>query len=278
MDVEVLGRSGAESPTLTRSGIRALGASRRRGTLATSWGSWRPSDPASDGQLEIKPERDALQQLADQSSLTPSRLLSQLRLDGDGFEPVRLAMLKFRHFQAPMSLPGLSNSVTLLTLSFVAWAMAGQAAGLRTLTISALGWCWMMLALGLSWRAVGECPQLESLVLRLGRQSDPSAPIYLGSNLLKYLPGGIWHFVKRVRLLASSIGTGPALVSVLLEPMLMAVAAMLWVPFGGFQVDSRFDSLACLASLPRWRSRCCAALSASGFAGSTGSITMRQSH
>ena len=79
-----------ESPTLglreRHQGRWAL--PRRRGTLATSWGELAAKQTRRpDGQLEIKPERDALQQLADQSGLTPSRLLSQLRLDGDGFEP-----------------------------------------------------------------------------------------------------------------------------------------------------------------------------------------------
>jgi len=79
-----------ESPTLglreRHQGRWAL--PRRRGTLATSWGDLAAKQTRRpDGQLEIKPERDALQQLADQSGLSPPRLLSQLRLDGDGFEP-----------------------------------------------------------------------------------------------------------------------------------------------------------------------------------------------
>ena len=79
-------------------------------------------------------------------------------------------------------------------------------------------------------------------------------PLYLSSNLLKYLPGGVWHFLQRVRILGPSIGTGPALVSVLLEPMLMAVAALLWVPFGGWQSGlAVLAPLPALLLLPRWR-------------------------
>ena len=79
-----------ESPTL---GLRERQQGRwvlprRRGTLATTWGDLAAKQTRRpDGQLELKPERDALQQLADRSGLPPSRLLSQLRLDGDGFEP-----------------------------------------------------------------------------------------------------------------------------------------------------------------------------------------------
>ena len=87
-----------------------------------------------------------------------------------------------------------------------------------------------------------------------GTGSIPLVPLYLSSNLLKYLPGGVWHFLQRVRALGPSIGTGPALVSVLLEPMLMAVAALLWVPFGGWQNGFALVApLPALLLLPRWR-------------------------
>ena len=167
-------------------------------------------------------------------------------------------MLKLRRLPWSGSVPGgLKLWVTLLTLSFVAWALKGHAAGLRSLTISALGWWWLMLAIGLSWLSlVVNAVSWRVLVLWLGHGTGqtPLLPLYLSSNLLKYLPGGIWHFVKRVRALAPSIGTGPALVSVLLEPMLMAVAALLWVPFGGFQSGlALLAPLPALLLLPRWR-------------------------
>jgi len=76
----------------------------------------------------------------------------------------------------------------------------------------------------------------------------------LSSNLLKYLPGGIWHFVERMRVLRPHMGAGPALASVLLEPLLMVVAALLWVPFGGWQ--SGLAIACCLPTMlliPRWR-------------------------
>jgi len=167
-------------------------------------------------------------------------------------------MLKLRRLPGTISLPGgLKLWVTLLTLSFVAWALQGHLAGLRSLTISTLGWWWLLLALGLSWLSlVVNALSWRVLVLWLGHGTGPTplVPLYLSSNLLKYLPGGVWHFVKRVRVLAPSIGTGPALVSVLLEPMLMAVAALLWVPFGGFQGGlALLAPLPALLLLPRWR-------------------------
>jgi len=165
-----------------------------------------------------------------------------------------------KRFQSLLSakLPGgLKLWITLLTLGFVGWALAGHAAGLRSLAISAQGWWWLVLALGLSWLSlVVNAGAWKVLVgwLGHGTGSIPLVPLYLSSNLLKYLPGGVWHFLQRVRALGPSIGTGPALVSVLLEPMLMAVAALLWVPFGGWQNGFALVApLPALLLLPRWR-------------------------
>ncbi|MBE9139933.1 UPF0104 family protein, partial [Nodosilinea sp. LEGE 07088] len=55
-----------------------------------------------------------------------------------------------------------------------------------------------------------------------------STPVYLKTNLLKYLPGNVWHFYGRVRALAGiGVARGPAIVGVALEPLLMAAAALL---------------------------------------------------
>ena len=152
---------------------------------------------------------------------------------------------------------GVKLWITLLTLGFVVWALAGHAAGLRSLAITAQGWWWLVLALGLSWLSlVVNAGAWQVLVSWLGHGtgSTPLVPLYLSSNLLKYLPGGVWHFIKRVRVLGPSIGTGPALVSVLMEPMLMVVAALLWVPFGGWQSGlALLTPLPALLLLPRWR-------------------------
>mgnify|MGYP006236519069 FL=1 len=119
---------------------------------------------------------------------------------------------------------GLKLWITLITLGFVGWALAGHAVGLRALSITSEGWWWLVLALGLSWLSlVVNAGAWQVLVRWLGHGSGstPLVSLYLSSNLLKYLPGGVWHFLQRVRALGPSIGTGPALVSVLLEPCLL---------------------------------------------------------
>lgn len=52
--------------------------------------------------------------------------------------------------------------------------------------------------------------------------------IYLQTNLAKYIPGNIWHFLGRIQGATSQgISWGVAGLSVLLEPLLMAAAALL---------------------------------------------------
>ena len=152
---------------------------------------------------------------------------------------------------------GLRLWVTLASLSFVAWSLAGHLAGLRQLTISGRGWWWLLFGLGLSWASlVVNALAWRVLVAWLGHGAEAVdlVALHLRSNLLKYLPGGVWHFVDRLRELQPRIGTNRALVSVLLEPLLMAVAALLWLPAGGWQAGlGLLAPLPALLLLPRWR-------------------------
>ncbi len=52
-------------------------------------------------------------------------------------------------------------------------------------------------------------------------------PVYLKTNIAKYLPGSIWHYYGRVWAVTKSGGSrNAAMASVLLEPLLMAAAAL----------------------------------------------------
>ena len=52
--------------------------------------------------------------------------------------------------------------------------------------------------------------------------------IYLITNIAKYLPGNVWHFSGRIIAVSKQEGSlGAATLSVLLEPLLMAAAALL---------------------------------------------------
>lgn len=76
---------------------------------------------------------------------------------------------------------------------------------------------------GLAWK---------ELVKWLGYKNNNVNIVYLflKTNILKYLPGGIWHFLDRFRVLSSSIPPEQAFSSVLLEPFLMVSAALFLLP------------------------------------------------
>ena len=158
---------------------------------------------------------------------------------------------------------GLRLWVTLASLGFVGWALAGHVSGLQELTITARGWWWLLLGLALSWLSlVVNAIGWRVLVDWLGHDSEGMGlvPLHLRTNLLKYLPGGIWHFVDRLRTLQPAMGANRALVSVLLEPLVMAVAALLWVPFGGWQSGLALVCvLPAVVLVPRWRDPCSSA-------------------
>jgi hypothetical protein len=53
-------------------------------------------------------------------------------------------------------------------------------------------------------------------------------PVYLQTNLAKYIPGNVWHFYGRIRAVqAAGSSLEAASLSTLLEPLLMATAAVL---------------------------------------------------
>lgn len=59
--------------------------------------------------------------------------------------------------------------------------------------------------------------------------------VYLWTNIAKYLPGNIWHFYGRIVAVKKMGGSlGAASLSVLLEPVLMAVAALIVALLGNW--------------------------------------------
>lgn len=147
--------------------------------------------------------------------------------------------------------------VTVASLAFLAVAVAQQGDQLVQQNLDAAGWLWLALGLGFSWLSIllnGVAWRV--LVAWLGHRQQQLAlvPLFVRTNVLKYLPGGIWHLVERVRVLRHSIGAAPALAAVLLDPLLIVAAALLLLLPGGWQ-----SGLVCLAPLPavvllpRWR-------------------------
>ncbi|MEM8831475.1 MAG: lysylphosphatidylglycerol synthase domain-containing protein [Cyanobacteria bacterium P01_G01_bin.19] len=92
---------------------------------------------------------------------------------------------------------------------------------------------WLMLAMALS---VTICAHIWSgwvwtWILKLFKQPlgvKAGIKVYLTTNIAKYSPGNIWHYYGRITAVSRTGGSkGAAILSVLLEPLLMAAAALL---------------------------------------------------
>lgn len=147
--------------------------------------------------------------------------------------------------------------ITLASLLFLAVAVVQQGDQLRDQSLDAAGWSWLVFGFGFSWLSILINGTAWSVLVDwLGQRPADLAlvPLFVRTNVLKYLPGGIWHLVDRVRVLRPSIGTGSALAAVLLDPLLIVAAAFLLLLPGGWQ-----NGLVLLAPLPavlmvrRWR-------------------------
>ncbi len=169
-----------------------------------------------------------------------------------------MQFILFKKYFSKLSLPGgLRLWITLASLIFVAIVCWKNWIQLRKVSIDSEGWYWLLASFlfsilsilmnAIAWRSLVHW--LENTTIKLNL-----IPLYLQSNLLKYLPGGIWHFVDRLRALRPLIGSGPALASVILEPFILASATLLWVPLMGLNIGLH---LACYLPLiflfTRWR-------------------------
>ena len=164
----------------------------------------------------------------------------------------------------PFRVPGgLRLWITLLSMGFVLAALVNHGRQLAALSPDVQGWLWLLLGVGFSLLSLVVNSLAWGVVMRwLGIRPawEALVTLYMTSNLRKYLPGGIWHLASRVQTLRRGhqavprpTGTGLALVAVLMDPLLAAVAALALVPIGGWQ---RGLALLCLLPLglllPRW--------------------------
>ena len=117
-----------------------------------------------------------------------------------------------------------------LTVFFIAKTLKDHAGEVVALRVSNTGWGILAIALFFTPLAHIWSGWVWNLILRELNQPVSgiwSVQTYLKTNIAKYLPGNVWHFYGRI-LAAKSIGISleAATVSVLLEPLLMASAAL----------------------------------------------------
>lgn len=117
------------------------------------------------------------------------------------------------------------------TLFFLAKAVKDHWQDVAAIRIDPQGWLLLGLALLITLIAHIWTGWVWGWILRLFDVSDISQGwtirVYLKTNIAKYLPGNVWHFYGRIwESKAAGIPTTTAVLSVVLEPLLMATAAL----------------------------------------------------
>ncbi|CAN5721443.1 lysylphosphatidylglycerol synthase domain-containing protein [soil metagenome] len=128
------------------------------------------------------------------------------------------------------------------TLFFIAKALKDNWREVTDLQITAQTWSLLTVSLGITLLAHLWSGWVWHWILALFNQPLGglwSTQVYLKTNVAKYLPGNVWHFYGRVRALQTTgTPTGTAVLSVVMEPLLMAVAALiLGCLVGGWQLS-----------------------------------------
>jgi len=104
------------------------------------------------------------------------------------------------------------QEVAQIQISPQGWVYLGSALVITLLAHIWTGWVW-------SWI-------FQSLNQKVSSQW--AVRVYLKTNIAKYIPGNIWHYYGRIRLATdANIPPSIATLSVLLEPLLLAAAALL---------------------------------------------------
>ena len=167
---------------------------------------------------------------------------------------------------------GASLWVSLASAGFLLAALGANGRQLQQLSLDGQGWAWLLLGLGLALLSLVVDGLAWTLGLAwLGHRPRwlPAVLLFLRSNLRKYLPGGVWHLLQRLAVrrqgdpvpgsagaespVAAALDLRQGLVAVLLDPVLMAVAALALVACGGWQGGLAALGLAPLLLLqPRW--------------------------
>lgn len=130
------------------------------------------------------------------------------------------------------------------TLFFLASTLRQHWAGVVSLRVEPIAWAILLVALGVTLLAHIWSGWVWSWILRELDQPVGGVwgiLVYLKTNIAKYLPGNVWHFYGRV-MAAKQAGcsVGVATLSVLLEALLMAAAALTLALFG---LQSQFQPL-----------------------------------
>ncbi|PMB00563.1 hypothetical protein CEN50_02745 [Fischerella thermalis CCMEE 5268] len=128
------------------------------------------------------------------------------------------------------------------TLFFLAKALKDNWQGIAAIRIDAAAWAMIAIATGVTLLGHTWAGWIWTWILRNLNQPVPSVQfiqIYLQTNIGKYLPGNVWHYYGRIMAAKNAnVSTSAATLSVLLEPLLMAAAALIVALLGSLFVKT----------------------------------------
>lgn len=126
------------------------------------------------------------------------------------------------------------------TLFFVGKALKDNWLEVSSIYIDAVGWSILAVATGVTLLAHLWAGLIWTWILKDFNQSVSAIEfiqVYLKTNIAKYLPGNVWHYYGRILAAKNAdVPAGIATISVLLEPLLMATAALIVVILFGSQL------------------------------------------
>lgn len=134
-----------------------------------------------------------------------------------------------------------------LVLFVLATVLRDHWQDIAAIRVDAAGWRCLAIALMITLLAHICAGWVWSQLLRRDfQQPVPTRHLiqaYLQTNIAKYLPGNIWHYYGRISA-ATTAGASleTATVSVVLEPLLMAAAALLVALLGGAAIAQRYNN------------------------------------
>tara|TARA_Y100001968_G_scaffold133773_1_gene122035 strand:+ start:274 stop:1239 length:966 start_codon:yes stop_codon:yes gene_type:complete len=147
--------------------------------------------------------------------------------------------------------------VILLCFAFIGRSIYGNFEDLADLTITNEQYIWLLGGIIFSFISIIiNAYAWKLLINSIGCNSNQLniIKIFINTNIYKYFPGGIWHFISRYNNLRHKLSTEKAVESILLEPLLMLVSGLIYIPFRSFNI---YIYIICWSStlifLPRFR-------------------------
>ena len=129
--------------------------------------------------------------------------------------------------------------ITLICLVFIGTSIYGNFDSLTNQKINIEEILWLLASTFFSLLSVIiNAYSWKLLINSIGCDSNSLniIKIFLNTNIYKYLPGGIWHFVSRYNILRLKFSTEKSIESILLEPLLMLVAGLVFIPLGDLSI------------------------------------------